>query len=146
MTHEFPVVVKAITTNKGQILVGRKEEMDNHPISGEWHIPGGHLMKDEQVEEAIKREIKEETGLDVDIHQVVDVMTYGWDGEVKDSMQILFHCESDTRDAEPAEDLQEIEWVTPEELTEKVHEEEEERLRNREEQAKFLAKLEKAPF
>lgn len=145
-TQEFPVVVKAIITSNGKILVGKKEETEDHPISEKWHLLGGHLEKGEQVEEAIKREIEEETGLEVDIHQTVDVMTYAWDSGEKDSVQVLFHGESSSMNAEARDDLQEVKWVEPSKLPETVHEGEEDRLRNREEQAKFLAKLEKAPF
>lgn len=142
---EFRTVVKGLITNRGKVLIGQKEERDGHPISGEWHLLGGHLEYGEQVEEAIKREVKEETGLEVDVHQTVDVMTFSWDDGEKRSIQILFHCEADSRDAEPDEDLQDLKWVEPSEVTEYVHEEEEERLKSRENQAKFLAKLDKAP-
>jgi mutator protein MutT len=145
--EEFRTVVKALITNNGDVLIGQKEEDEDHPIGGEWHFLGGHLERGEQVEEAIKREVEEETGLEVDVHQVIDVMTFDWDDDGdKDALQILFHCESTKRNAKPREDLQDVKWVEPSEITENVHTEEAERLKNREDQAKFLAKLEKAPF
>jgi ADP-ribose pyrophosphatase YjhB (NUDIX family) len=144
--ESFRTVVKGLITNRGDLLIGRKEETEGHPISGEWHLLGGHLEHGEQVEEAIEREVEEETGLEVEVHQTVDVMTFPWDGDEKDSLQIVFHCEADSKDAEALDDLAEVKWVEPSELSNFVHSEEAERLEKREDQAQFLEKIEKAPF
>ncbi|MFB6116235.1 MAG: NUDIX hydrolase, partial [Candidatus Nanosalina sp.] len=143
--QEFRTVVKALITNRGDILIGKKEEQEGHPISGEWHILGGHLEHGEQVEEAIEREIEEETGLEVETHQIVDVMSFPWKGDEKDSLQIVFHCQAERREEEPRDDLTELKWVSPDEITDHVHSEEAERLEKRKDQAKFLEKLEKMP-
>lgn len=140
---KFRTVVKGLITCKGEILIGKKEESEEHPIGGEWHILGGHLEHGEQPEEAMKREAKEETGLDVDVHQIVDVMT--WSNRNK-ALSVLYHCEASSRDAEAKDDLQEVKWVSPDEIKEFVHDDEEERLEEREEQAKFLEKVRKSPF
>ncbi|MFB6144755.1 MAG: NUDIX domain-containing protein [Candidatus Nanohaloarchaea archaeon] len=144
--HEFRTVVKALITYKGKVLLGKKEEDENHPIGGEWHFLGGHLEKDEQMEEAVEREVEEETGLEVEVHQIIDVMTFSWDkdGE-KDSLQVLYHCEAESSDAEPDEDLEEVEWVEPSELEEQLADVEAERLENRGNQRMFLEKLKQMP-
>lgn len=144
--EKFRTVVKALITYRGEVLIGRKEEEDGHPISGEWHLLGGHLEHGEQVEEAIEREVEEETGLEVDVHQTVDVMTFAWEDDEKDSLQIVFHCEAEEKDAEALDDLSEIKWVKPGEITEFVHSEEAERLEERKDQARFLEKMKKAPY
>ena len=143
---EFRTVVKALITYNGKVLLGKKEEDDDHPIGGEWHFLGGHIEKGEQFEEAVKREVEEETGLEVDVHQTVDVMTFSWkkDGE-KDSIQVLYHCEAETSDAEPMDDLEDVEWFEPSELKEKLADVEEERLEGRENQKLFLEKLQQMP-
>ncbi len=136
-------MVKGLITHKGQILIGQKEEDEDHPIGGEWHILGGHLEHGEQPEEAMKREAKEETGLEVEVHQVIDVMT--WSNRNK-ALSVLYHCEASSSNAEAKDDLQELKWVSPDEIKDFVHEEEVERLEKREEQAKFLEKIRKSPF
>ena len=144
--ESFRTVVRALITNKGEILIGQKEEAEDNKIGGKWHIIGGHLEKGEQVEEAIEREVNEETGLDVNTHQIVDTSTFSWEenGE-SDTVAITFHCESGSRDAEAMDDLQDVKWVEPSELVEKVHPGEAERIKQREPMQNFLEKLEKMP-
>lgn len=140
---KFRTVVKGLITNKGEILIGQKEEDNDHPIGGEWHILGGHLEYGEQPEEAMEREIEEETGLEVEVHQVIDVMTWS---DRNQALSILYHCEASTRDTEAKDDLQDVKWISPEEIKDYVHEDEVERLEERDEQAKFLEKIRKTPF
>lgn len=147
MTEDkFRVVVKALVTFRGEILIGKKKEDETHPIGGEWHILGGHLEKDEDMQDAVKREVKEETGLEVEVHQTVDTMAFSWDNGAKDSVQVVFHCEAENKDAEAQSDLERVKWVKPDEITEYVHSEEAERIEERENQSNFVEKLEKTPF
>lgn len=142
---QYRTVVKALITNSGDVLIGQKEDGEK-PHSGEWHFLGGHLEDNESLEEAVRREVKEETGLDVVVHQIVDAMTFSWekDGE-KDALQLLYHCEASSRGAEAKDDLQDVKWVDPEELEEELWEEEVSRIENRKERTKFVEKLKKMP-
>jgi len=51
------------------VLVRRK----NPPYKGWWALPGGIVEYGETVEKAVKREVKEETGLEVEIEKIVNV-------------------------------------------------------------------------
>ena len=57
------VVLGIVTLNNYVLLVRRK------PIEGNlrWQFPGGTVESGESLEEALIRELKEETGIDVDI-------------------------------------------------------------------------------
>ncbi len=60
-TYPEPTVGSLIYNDEGKVLLIRS------PKWGErWHIPGGHVELGESCEDANKREILEETGLDVD--------------------------------------------------------------------------------
>jgi colanic acid biosynthesis protein WcaH len=60
--------VDAIITFKDNFLLLKR---NNPPVKGEWWLPGGRVRKGESLEEAVKREALEETGLKCRIiHQV----------------------------------------------------------------------------
>lgn len=137
----FRTVVKGLITHDGDVLIGQKVQEPGHPISGEWHLLGGHVAHEERVERAMRREAREETGLDVTVETLVDVMTFAWGDGRRDSLQILYHCEADSSNATAQDDLQAVQWVAPEELTDYLFEDEAKRVTERPRQAAFLADL-----
>ena len=58
MRDLFKVRVGAYIFNKEKILLLKN-------VNGVWSIPGGHLHHDEDIQEALRREILEETGIKV---------------------------------------------------------------------------------
>jgi len=53
------------------LLIKRQKE----PGKGDWSIPGGLVELGETLTEAIKREVREEVGLEVEIDHLLDVVT-----------------------------------------------------------------------
>jgi ADP-ribose pyrophosphatase YjhB (NUDIX family) len=82
---KFTVSAAAVITNpKGQVL------LLNHllrPYSG-WGLPGGFVMASEQPEEAIRRELREETGIELENLEMLRVRTIGR------HIEIMFRAES----------------------------------------------------
>jgi 8-oxo-dGTP diphosphatase len=69
-----PVVgVGAIILDDDQILL---EKRKNSPGKGKWTVPGGLVDLGETAEQAVIREVKEETGLEVYDPRLVDVVNY----------------------------------------------------------------------
>lgn len=67
-----PIVgVGALIVCDGKLLL---EKRKNEPGRGKWSIPGGLVDLGETVHETIVREVKEETGLDVESPEHVDVV------------------------------------------------------------------------
>ncbi|AHB40170.1 TPA: NUDIX hydrolase [candidate division WWE3 bacterium] len=62
----FHLGIKALIKNKeGKVLLLRVnlEQLKNHSLGAYWDIPGGRIHKNSSVEETLKREIEEETGI-----------------------------------------------------------------------------------
>lgn len=65
------VTVDAIILNeKGEVLLIKRK---NEPFKDCWALPGGFVEYGEKVEEATLREVKEETGLEVEIIKLHNV-------------------------------------------------------------------------
>ena len=65
------VGVGAIIIHDGKILL---EKRGNDPGKGKWSIPGGKVELGESVEQTVIREVKEETGLEVEKPEHVDIV------------------------------------------------------------------------
>ena len=67
-----PIVgVGAVIIKEGKLLL---EKRSNEPSRGKWTIPGGLVDLGENIEKAVIRETKEETCLDVEDPQLIDVV------------------------------------------------------------------------
>ena len=67
-----PLVGVGILIVEGENILLAKRE--NDPGKGRWSIPGGLLELGEPVRDGAKREAKEETGIDVEIEDLLDVI------------------------------------------------------------------------
>ncbi|HEX3471941.1 MAG TPA: NUDIX hydrolase [Silvibacterium sp.] len=74
MSREYPdrpiVGVGAVIIQQDRVLL---IERGQAPLKGEWSLPGGALELGETLEEGIRREVLEETGLVVDPLAIVEV-------------------------------------------------------------------------
>jgi mutator protein MutT len=113
-----PIVsVGAIIIRNGRILL---EKRKNDPGRGKWSIPGGIVELGETPEQAVIREVQEETGLVVDAPELIDVVspvTLDEGGKVKYHFVIvdyLLKLKSGT--ARAASDAEKLEWVRLDEV------------------------------
>ncbi len=66
-----PVVgVGAVIIDNGKILLVKRAQPPGENL---WSIPGGVVKLGEKLKEALKREVKEETGLEIEVKDLVDV-------------------------------------------------------------------------
>ena len=91
MSERFKIccAVHLILIKDGKILLQRRNNPNKHGY-GMLGMPAGHLEKGENVYDAIKREMKEEIGIDVIDSQIVQVMNLNGDTDVYDAY--FFTC------------------------------------------------------
>ena len=102
--HKFTVSVAGIITNeKGELLI-----LDHllRPASG-WGLPGGFIMAGEQPEAALKREIMEETGLELTNISFYRIRT------LKRHVEILFRAEATGKGSIMSREIKQIRWFDP---------------------------------
>jgi mutator protein MutT len=111
---KHPIIgVGAVIIKDGKILL---EKRKNEPGKGKWSIPGGLVELGESVEQTVIREVREETGLEVEKPEHIDVV----DNVVRDdNSEIKYHfviidyfvkLKGGTMKA--ASDAEELRWVT----------------------------------
>lgn len=111
------VVVNAIVEHKGKILL-IKRGID--PGYGKWALPGGFLDWDETIQEGVIREVQEETGLSVEVKEMLGV----FDSTKRNSQKIAFTFivnvigQNDVKVQES--EVLDFQWVTIESLPEGV--------------------------
>ena len=68
LVKKFVICVDGVYVKDGKLLLLKRGV---EPFKGCWHVIGGHVEEDETLKEAVKREFKEETGLDVVVGSIV---------------------------------------------------------------------------
>ncbi|WP_318369069.1 nucleoside triphosphatase NudI [Enterobacter sp.] len=116
------IIVCPVIQNEGEYLLC-KMAADRGVFPGQWALSGGGMEPGETMEEALRREIREELGEELDITEVkpwafrddMRMKTYA-DGTTEEIYMIylIFDCVSANRAITFNEEFQEVIWVSPE--------------------------------
>jgi len=75
MQREYPVAplvgVGAVIVHQGRVLLVQR---GHEPLKGRWSIPGGLIEIGEMLHEAVVREVREETGLEIEPVELVELL------------------------------------------------------------------------
>jgi len=101
-----PSVAAFVVRDGRLMLVKRRYE----PFQGWWDVPGGFLDPGEHPEDGVRRELREESGLDVDPRRLVGIYmdTYGDDGEP--TLNLMYECGVVGGEERAGDDAVEIGW------------------------------------
>jgi nucleoside triphosphatase len=105
-----PAVSALILSPEGKILLIR-----SHKWKGKYSIPGGHVELGERMEEALRREVKEETGLDIFDVKFVCFQEFIFDDCFWKKRHFIFFnfaCRASSTEVKLNQEAQEYVWVT----------------------------------
>jgi 8-oxo-dGTP diphosphatase len=98
------------------LLVERGKE----PLKGYWSLPGGVVEVGESLEQAIRREVREETNLEIEIVEVLEIFERIMrDGEGRPEYHYVlidYLCRAEEGLAQPASDAARLAWIKRAEL------------------------------
>lgn len=115
---EHPIIgVGAVIVEGDRVLLVRRA---SEPLRGEWSVPGGMLELGEKLRDGVRREVEEETGLDVETGEVLDV----FDSIFADTLgRTQYHyvlidylCRPVSGEARAGSDVSDVRWVSAQAL------------------------------
>ncbi len=115
---ERPIVgVGAVIVHEGRSLLVRRA---TEPLKDEWSVPGGVLELGEKLRDGVAREALEETGLRVEVGEVLDVFDSIFpdaDGRSQYHFVLIdFLCRVVSGEAVAGSDVSEVKWITESDL------------------------------
>ena len=113
-----PSVVAVVVDEDARILMIHKTDNDL------WALPGGGHEVGESIAQTVVREVKEETGYDVEVDRLTGtytnpghVMAYD-DGEVRQQFSLCFRAKITGGQARTSDESKAVRWVPADELDE----------------------------
>lgn len=115
----FGLVLRAIAVKDGKLLLLQRPSKSSHD-NGRWELPGGKIKKGEFFDEGLKREVKEETGLDIKIlgffEAVEDSFTACKNSEVIKSVNVGMHSILQDGEIQLSREHRDYGWFSKEEI------------------------------
>ena len=120
-TRKYPdrpyVGVGAVIVQGGQVLIVKRKY---DPLAGQWSLPGGGVELGETLEDSVVREMREETGLDIEVGPVIEVfdrITRDSNGDVRYHFVLVdYLCWPVGGELRASSDVEDARFVDPAEL------------------------------
>ncbi|MFD4524058.1 NUDIX domain-containing protein [Streptomyces sp. NPDC058470] len=111
-----PSVTAVVRDDAGRLLLIHKTDNDL------WALPGGGHDIGERIADTVVREVREETGIDVEVDDIVGlytdpqhVLAYD-DGEVRQQFSICFRAHAVGGSLRTSSESKEVRWIDPADL------------------------------
>jgi len=110
-----PAASALVLDDEGRVLLGRRARA---PYEGKWDTPGGFIEEGEDPLDALRRELREETGLEVEPGAFVTAYTdrYGSAEDDTATLNLLWEASVVGGEPHPDDDVAELHWFALDEL------------------------------
>jgi len=106
-------VTAAVIERDGKVLIAKRRSGDRH--GGRWEFPGGKVTPGETPEKCLKRELKEELGIEAEIGEFICASVFRY---MLVPLELLVYKARHVSGEFRAIDHDELKWVMPSELAE----------------------------
>lgn len=113
--HSAPAVAALVVDDQGHVLLARRAF---EPDAGLWDVLGGFLEEGEDPLEGLRRELLEETGVEVESDGFLGTFidTYGEGPTAAYVLNLAWRAHIVAGELLAADDVSELRWFAPEEL------------------------------
>jgi 8-oxo-dGTP diphosphatase len=105
------VVTAAVIEQENTVLIAQRKPGSH--LALKWEFPGGKLEWGEDPRDGLKREIREELGIEIEVGDVVEVVSHTY--EDRQIVLIAYKCRYVSGTVQML-DVHDVRWVRPEEL------------------------------
>lgn len=105
------VVTCAVIEQDGTVLIAQRKP-DSH-LALKWEFPGGKLEWGEDPRSGLKREIREELGIEIEVGDVLEIVSHTY--EDRHVLLIAYACRYQAGNVKLL-DVHDVRWVKPDEL------------------------------
>ena len=112
MMAKFMVAVAFVIERDGAILMLQRSRTKDH-APGEWEFGSGRVEYGEHPEDAVHREAREETGLEIDIIEPVAAFHFYRGATREESIGITFWCRYRAGELALSNEHDQAMWVSP---------------------------------
>lgn len=111
--------VTAMVLYRNKLLLTRRAHA---PFKGWWDLPGGFLDRGERPEDCARRELREETGLNIKLKKLLGIYpgTYPSNFDPFAVLSIVYAATANTKSLDALDDVCESRWFTKKELPKKI--------------------------
>lgn len=109
------MAVEAVIVKENKIFIAKRAD-DREHMPGVWECLTGRVEQNETLEDAVKREVKEETTLEVEIVEPINTFHFYRNSKEKEHQGVSFWCRYISGEVViDSSEHSEYKWITPEE-------------------------------
>ena len=110
--NSAPTASALVLDDAGRVLLARRA---HEPDAGLWDVPGGFLEEAEDPLAGLRRELLEETGVEIVVGRFVGAFTdtYGDGPDAAAVLNLLWEAKVAGGEPAPADDVSELRWFSP---------------------------------